>query len=87
MVPCVVRAHACGSASFVRASAGAAGREGCGAVPRWLGLSAPALLLSDCATYRALFALKEQCRQFVVLDVLLLLVHDVVFPVRPDARV
>ena len=33
VVLCVVRAHACGSAAFVRASAGAVGREGCGQSP------------------------------------------------------
>ena len=44
----------------------------------WLGLAAPGLLRSNAGTCRAQFALKEQCRQFVVLVVLLLLVRDVV---------
>ena len=86
MVLCVVRAHARASAAFVvvRACAGADGREVFGSAPKWLGLAAPDLLRSNAGTYRAQFALKEQCRQFVVLVVLLLLVCDVVLPVRPD---
>ena len=86
MVPCVVRAHARASAAFVRACAGADGRGVFGSAPKWLGLAAPDLLLSNDGTYRAQFALKEQCRQFVVLVVLLLLVRDVVLSVRPDER-
>ena len=42
------------------------------------------LLRSHAGTYHALFALKEHCRQFAVLVVLLLLVRDVVLSVRPD---
>ena len=87
MVPCVVRAHARASAAFVRACAGADGRGVFGSAPKWLGLAAPGLLRSNAGTCRAQFALKEQCRQLVVLVVLLLLVCDVVLPVRPDERV
>ena len=82
----VLCAHACGSVASVRVSAGAAGLEGCGSSSKWFGLSAPALLRPDGEAYRALFALKEQCRHVVVLVALLLLVRDVVLSVRPDVR-
>ena len=82
----VLCAHARGSVAFVRVSAGAAGREGCGSASRWFGLSAPAPLRPVGEAYRALLALKGQCRQVVVLGVLLLLVRDVVLSVRPDVR-
>ena len=86
VVPCVVRAHARASAAFVRACAGADGRGMFGPAPKWLGLAAPGLLRSNAGTCRAQFALKEHCRQFVVLVALLLLVRVVVLSVRPDVR-
>ena len=86
VVLCVVRAHVRGSAALVCVFAGAAGHEACLSAPRWPGLAVLGLLRSYAGTYHALFALKEHCRQFVVLAALLLLVRDVVLPVRPDAR-
>ena len=82
----VLCAHERGSAAFVRVSAGAGGREGCGSASKWPGLAVPALLRPDGEACHALFALKEHCRQFIVLVALLLLVRDVVLSVRPDAR-
>ena len=82
----VLCAHARGSAASVRVSAGAAGREGCGYASKWAELAVPALLRPDGEACHALFALKEHCRQFVVLVALLLLVRDVVLSVRPDVR-